>query len=155
AYAKSYKEAQMYFFPAYLAGLLPSLAAILPGISLRSAISVVPVANVSVAAREILVGRADPVMILLTFVVMVATALYFIRASALMLSREGIIVPAQEPAAEFLGGPALFPKRVIRWFALMWVVTFVVALNVPALGTFRRQLLFNEVVVMVGATILM
>jgi ABC-type Na+ efflux pump permease subunit/membrane protease YdiL (CAAX protease family) len=155
AYAKTYKEAQMYFFPVYLAGLLPSLAAILPGISLRSAIAVVPVANVSVAAREILMGRADPVMILLTVGVMVATALYFIRVSAFMLSREGIIVPAQEPAAEFLGGPMLFPKRVIRWFALMWVVIFVAALNVPALATFRRQLLFNEVVVMMGATFLM
>ncbi len=155
AYAKSYKEAQMYFFPVYLGSLLPSLASVMPGISLRSAIAAVPVANVSVAAREILMGRPDVLMMGVTFVVMVATAVYFMRASALMLSREDIIVPAHRAAAEFLGGPALFQKRVIRWFALMWVVTFVVALNVRALATFQRQLLFNELVVMLGGRLLM
>jgi sodium transport system permease protein len=155
AYAKSYKEAQMYFFPIYLLGLLPSLASMMPGISLRSAIVAVPVANVSVAAREILMGRSDPLMIVITFAVMAATAAGLMRASARMLSREDIILPAHKEAAEFLGGSALFQKRVLRWFALMWVVTFVVAANVPALATFRRQILFNEIVVMIGATILM
>jgi sodium transport system permease protein len=155
AYAKSYKEAQMYFFPVYLISLLPSLAAMMPGISLRSAIVAVPVANVSVAAREILMGGSDPAMIILTFAVMAATAGYLMRTSAQMLSREDLILPAHKEVAEFRGGPALFQKRVLRWFALMWVVTFVVAVNVPSLETFRRQLLFNEVVIMIGGTLLM
>jgi sodium transport system permease protein len=155
AYAKSYKESQMYFFPVYILSLIPSLASLMPGISLRSAIAFVPLANVSVAAREILMGRPDAVMIFVTFSVMVGTAAYLMRASARMLSREDLIVPAHSEPAEFLGGPALFQKRVLRWFALMWVVTFAVASNVPALATFRRQLLFNEIVVMVGAAFLM
>jgi sodium transport system permease protein len=155
AYAKSYKESQMYFFPVYLLSLLPSLAAVMPGIELRSAIVAVPVANVSVAAREILMGRADPAMIIITFGVMGITAGCLMRASARMLSREEIILPTHKEAAEFLGGPALFQKRVLRWFALMWVVTFIVALNIPALATFRRQLLFNEVLIMLGGTLLM
>jgi sodium transport system permease protein len=155
AYAKSYKEAQMYFFPVYLLSLLPSLASMMPGISLRSAIIAVPVANVSVAAREILMGRPDPLMIVLTFAVMTATASYLMRTSARMLSRENIILVTHKEPAEFLGGRALFQKRVLRWFALMWVVTFVVAVNVPALASFRRQLLFNEGVVMMGGTLLM
>src|SRR3989475_9213625 len=154
AYAKTYKEAQMYFFPVYLVSLIPTLASVMPGISLRSAIAFVPVANVSVAAREILMGRPDVIMILVTFGVMAATAAYLMRAAARMLSREDIIIPAHYEAAEFLGGPALFQKRVLRWFALMWVVTFAVAINVPALASFRRQLLFNEIVVMIGATLL-
>ena len=155
AYAKSYKEAQMYFFPVYLLSLLPSLASMMPGISLRSAIIAVPVANVSVAAREILMGRSDPLMIILTFAVMTATASYLMRASARMLSREDIILVAHREPAEFLGGQALFQKRVLRWFALMWTVTFVAAVNVPALASFRRQLLFNEGLVMIGGTLLM
>src|SRR2546423_1597321 len=67
AYAKSYKESQMYFFPVYLLSLIPSLASMMPGISLRSAIAFVPLANVSVAAREILMGRPDILMIAVTF----------------------------------------------------------------------------------------
>jgi sodium transport system permease protein len=155
AYAKSYKEAQMYFFPVYLVSFVPALASLMPGISLRSAIAFVPLANVSVAAREILMGRPDAIMILVTFGVMVATATWLMRTSARLLAREDIILRAHSEPAEFIGGVALFEKRVLRWFALMWVVTFAVAVNVPALATFRRQLLFNEVVVMVGATFLM
>src|SRR5437899_1263670 len=154
-YAKTYKEAQMYFFPVYLVSLIPTLASVMPGISLRSAIALVPVANVSVAAREILMGRPDVMMIGVTFAVMSITAAYLMRASARLLSRENIVVPAQYEAAEFLRGPALFQKRVLRWFALMWVVTFAVAINVPALATFRRQLLFHEIVLLIGAVLLM
>jgi len=155
AYAKSYKESQMYFFPVYLLSLIPSLASLMPGLSLRSAIAFVPLANVSVAAREIMVGRPDAPMIAVTFAVMVGTAVYLMRASARMLTREELIIPAHFEAAEFLGGPALFQKRVLRWFGLMWVVTFAVATNVPALATLRRQLIFNEIVVMLGAIVLM
>jgi sodium transport system permease protein len=155
AYAKSYKESQMYFFPVYLLSFIPSLASIMPGISLRSAIAFVPLANVSVAAHEIMTGRPDHPMIAVTFGVMVLTAIYFIRASARMLTREDLVIPAHVSASEFLGGPALFQKRVLRWFALMWVVTLAVAANIPALATFKRQLLFNEIVVMLGAIGLM
>jgi sodium transport system permease protein len=155
AYAKTYKESQMYFFPVYILGLIPSLASVMPGMSLRSVIALVPVANVSVAAREILMGRSDPLMIAVTFAVMVLAAAFLVRAAARMLSREDIIIPTHTQPAEFLGGPVLFQHRVLRWFALMWVVTFVAATNVPALSSFRRQLLFNEIAVMVGASLLM
>jgi membrane protease YdiL (CAAX protease family)/ABC-type transport system involved in multi-copper enzyme maturation permease subunit len=155
AYAKSYKEAQMYFFPVYLVSMIPSLASVMPGISLRSAIALVPLANVSVAAREILMGRPDAIMIFVTFAVMALTAVFLMRISARMLAREDLIIPSHSEPAEFLGGPALFQKRVLRWFALMWAVTFAAAANIPQLATFQRQLLFNEVVIMIGATLLM
>jgi membrane protease YdiL (CAAX protease family) len=145
----------MYFFPVYLISLLPSLASLMPGISLRSAIAFVPLANVSVAAREILMGRPDIAMIAVTFAVMVFTAGYVMRMSARMLTREDLVIPAHFEAAEFIGGPALFQKRVLRWFALMWVVTFAAAANIPALASLQRQLIFNEFVVMLGAAILM
>jgi hypothetical protein len=58
-HARSYKEAQSYFFPVFLLGMLPGLAALLPGVPLRSAIVLVPIANISVAVKEILVGTID------------------------------------------------------------------------------------------------
>src|SRR5262249_34131450 len=72
-----------------------------------------------------------------------------------LLSREDIILPAHSEPALFIGGPALFQKRVLRWFALMWVVTFAAATNVPMLAKFRPQIVFNEVVIMLGASVLM
>jgi membrane protease YdiL (CAAX protease family) len=155
AYARSYKEAQLFFFPVYMVSLIPSIASVLPGISLRSVIALVPIANVSVAAREILTGRADPPMIVVTFAVMSLTAVWLMRTSARMLTQENIILPAHVEAAEFVGGRPLFEKRILRWFALMWAVEFAVAANIPQLATLRRQLLFNELVIMLGAPLLM
>src|SRR6185436_1913791 len=118
-------------------------------------IAFVPLANVSVAAHEIMTGKPDMPMILVTFAVMMLLAGYLMRYSARLLAREDLIIPAHFEAAEFLGGPALFQKRVVRWFALMWAVTFAVAMNISTLATIQRQLIFNEIVVLLGGVLLM
>jgi len=155
AYAKTYKEAQLYFFPVYLVNLTISFAAVLPGVSLRSAIVIVPLANVSVAVREILVGKFDWPMIGLTFVAMAAAAVWTVRASARMLSQERLITSSEADVADFAGGPALFPKHVLRWYALLGVILFSVALNVPQMATLRRQVLFNDLVLFLAGPLLM
>ena len=155
AYAKTYKEAQLYFFPVYILSWVPALAGVLPGIALRSAIVLVPVANVSVAVREIMVGKFDWPMIAAVFAVMTLAAAWAIRASANMLSKESLITASEADAADFAGGPALFPKRVLRWYGVMGAALFAVALNVPQLATFRAQVLFNELVILLGASVLM
>jgi ABC-type Na+ efflux pump permease subunit/membrane protease YdiL (CAAX protease family) len=155
AYSKSYKEAQLYFLPVYLVSWAPALAGVLPGISLRSAIVVVPLANVSVAVREIMVGKFDWPMIFIVFAAMTAAAVWTVRAAARMLNQERLITVSESDAADLSGGPALFPKRVLRWYALLAVIMFVVAANVPQLATFRRQLLFNELLLFLGGSLLM
>ena len=155
AYAKTYKEAQLYFFPVYLVSLIPAAASFLPGVDLRSAIVLVPLANVSVAVREIMVGKFDWPMIAVTVVIMAAVAGWAIRVSARMLSTESLITASESDAADFAGGAALFQKRVLRWYAVMAAALFVVAANVPQLATFRGQLLFNEVGLFLGASLLM
>ncbi len=155
AYAKSFKEANLYFFPVYLIGIVLSLAALLPALTLRSAIVLVPIANVSVAARELLSGRPDMLMIVATLAVMVMTASWLMRTASRMLSREEIVVASHVAPELHSGGAELFSKRVLRWFAVMWALTFAAAANFPQLASLRRQLFFNEVVIMLGASVLM
>lgn len=155
AYAKSYKEAQLYFFPVYLISLIPGMAAVLPGISLRSAIVAVPVANVSVAVREVMVGKFDWPMIFVTFGVMALTAMVMLRASEKMLSRERLITASDSDAADLAGGAALFPKHVLRWYAVIGAILFAAAANVPQLATFRRQIVFNLLFLFLGGSLLM
>ncbi len=155
AYAKTYKEAQSYFFPIYLVCSFAALASVLPGVSLRSAIVIVPLANVSVAVRELMVGKYDWPMIFVTFAVMAAASAWMALGSTRMLSMERLITASEADAADLAGGPALFPKHVLRWYALMWAIIFAVAANVPQLAGFRRQLLFNELVIFLGGTVLM
>jgi sodium transport system permease protein len=147
AYAKSYKEAQLYFFPVFLLSLLPPMVAVLPGVSLRSIIALVPVANVSVAVREIMVGRFDWPMLGVVFVATLATSAWAVRHSARLLSNERLITASDTDAADLAGGPALFPRHVLRWYGIMAVVLFAVALNVPQLSSLRRQLAFNQLVI--------
>ncbi len=155
AYARSYKEAQLYFFPVYLISMVPALASVLPGVSLRSAIALVPLANISVAVREVMVGRYDWPMILLCFSAMAVTAGWAMWASTRMLSQERLITASESDAADLEGGPALFPKHVLRWYGLLGVVLLGVALNIPQLTTFRGQLLFNELALFLAGPLLM
>ncbi len=155
AYAKTYKEAQLYFFPVSLVCMIPSLAAVLPGISLRSAIAAVPIANVSVAVREIMVGKFDWPMIGVTLAVMTLAAGLTIRAAARMLTQEQLITANEMDAGVFTGGPSLFPGHVLRWFAVMGAVMFAAALNLPQLSTLQGQMIFNELVLFLGASMLM
>jgi sodium transport system permease protein len=155
AYAKSYKEAQLYFFPVYILSWVPALAGVLPGIALRSAIVLVPVANVSVAVREIMVGKFDWPMLASVFAVMTLAAAWAVRASAKMLSKESLITASEADAADLAGGAPLFSKHVLRWYAVMGAVLFAIAFNVPQLATFRAQILFNELVIFLAAALLM
>src|SRR5688572_5083049 len=79
AYARTYKEAQLHFFPLFMGSLIPALAAVLPGLKSRSIVAFIPLANVSVAAREVLTGRGDPLMIAVVAVVTGLTAAALIR----------------------------------------------------------------------------
>jgi sodium transport system permease protein len=155
AYAKTYKEAQLHFLPLYLGSLVPALAAVLPGLRSRSIVAFIPLANVSVAAREVLMGRPDPTMIFVTFLVMSLTAAALIRYSATLLAREDIVVSSQADQAVLAGGESLFQRRVFQWFAVMWAVMFAIAANIPQLQTLRAQLVFNEVGVFLAGSLLM
>ena len=155
AYARTYKEAQLHFFPLFMGSLVPALAAVLPGLKSRSIVAFVPLANVSVAAREVLTGRADPLMIGVTALVTGLTAFALIRYSARLLTREDIVVSAQQDQSILEGGEKLFQRRVFQWFAVMWAVTFAVAANVPALQTQRVQIVFNEVGIFFIGSLLM
>ena len=155
AYARTYKEAQLHFFPLFLGSLVPALAAVLPGLKSRSIVALVPLANVSVAAREILTGRPDPLMIAVTALVTSLTAAALIRYSAKLLTREDIVVPSQHEQSALEGGERLFQRRVFRWFAVMWAVTFALAANVPQLQTPRAQTLFTQLVIFFLCSLLM
>jgi len=128
--SKTYKEAQLLFAPVMLVSLAVAAIPVLPGIALRSAIVVVPIANLGVAAREILTGQYDWPLIAAAWAVTAAAAAVLARASVRALSAERLITASDIDAADLTGGPALFPRRVGRWFAVLWALLLVWQLNV-------------------------
>ncbi|MCP4663795.1 MAG: CPBP family intramembrane metalloprotease [bacterium] len=153
--AKTYKEFQLYFFPIFMVTALPACAAMMPGLGLRSVIAVVPVANISVAVREVLVGERDWMMLAVAWMVSMATAVVALRATMRALGTERLITASEIDRSEFLGGAEIFPRRVGRWFALMWVIIFMAVANVEQLTDLRSQVLFNLIVVFLGGSLLM
>ena len=154
-YARTYKEAQLYFFPVFLLGIVPTLAPFLPGLALRSAIVIVPVANLSVAVKEILIGTFDWPMIAAAWVVTAVAALWTSRLAVRALSTEKLITASEADSVDVRGGPALFPRHVLRWFAVMWALLLAIAVNMPAGTDIRVQLLVNLLGLFFGATVLM
>jgi sodium transport system permease protein len=154
-HAKTYKEAQLYFFPVFLLGMLPALAPMLPGVRLRSAIVLVPVANLAVAVKEVLTGAPDWPMTALAWLVTAGTALWVGLLAERTLSTERLISAGEVGLEEARGGPALFPRRVIRWFAALWAVLLAVALNLGENTDIRLQLAINLGVLFLGGSALM
>lgn len=153
-HARSYKEAQLSFFPVFLLGMLPSLAPLLPGVSLRSAIVLVPIAGIAVAAKEILVGVFDWPMLLLAWLVNTAAAALVARLSIRALSNERLISPVAAES-ELVPGPVAFQRKVLRNFAIMWALLLAVGVNISAEADVRVQIAVNLGVIFLGGILLM
>lgn len=153
--SKSYKEYQIYFFPLFLIFLVPSAAAALPGMDLRSAIALVPVAGVGVGVREIMVGEIDLAFLALAFASTAGAAALISRRTEQALSTERLISPSDTDEADLVGGPALFHRHVPRWFLGLWVVFFVVSLWFGDTLGIRGQVFVNLVVIFFGGSLLM
>jgi sodium transport system permease protein len=142
-YARTYREAQLHFMPLMLVTAVPALAATLPGLSLRSAIVVVPIANISVGVKEILVGRPDWPFLVVAWIVTAASAGWAMRLAVRTLSAERLIAPSVGGSFERPGVPALRPERIFTWFAMMWAIFLLVSLNTGPHLDIRLQLVLN------------
>lgn len=155
AYAKTYRETQLYLLPVFLGLMTLTAAGLLPGVSLRSLIAVVPVANVSVAVREIMVGHYDVPMLLVTCAAMLVAAFMLLRWSSRMLGMERLITSQDADEADLEGGAALFPKRVLLWFVGMWALIVIAPANVEAFTRLEGQWAFNMFAIFLGGSLLM
>jgi len=153
-YARNYKEAQMWFLPVLLVGLVPAFAPCLPGVPLRSAVALVPVANLALAAKEILIGSFDWPMIALSWLTTAAAAIWTANLGVRSLIQEKLITVSDTDAIDLAVGPRLFERRVLRWFALLWAALLLVN-NYTGTIDIRLQILVNLVGLFFGASCLM
>jgi len=59
SFAKSFKEAQAYLIPLMLLALTPGVMSLLPGIKFTNLLATVPLVNIVLLARQILLGAAE------------------------------------------------------------------------------------------------
>lgn len=153
--AKTYKEFQVSFLPVMLLLLVPCGASMLPGIDLRSAIVVVPLSNLAVAVREVLVGEIDWLFLSLTFLVSSAVAGLLVRWTLESLETERLVTATDVDEATFLGGEGLFRRHLPAWFGVFWATIFVAGTWYGESVGIRAQVAINVILVMGGGTFLM
>src|SRR5262249_49947604 len=91
SFARSFKEAQAYLIPLMVVALVPGGRGLLPGLTLSGPLTVVPLLNIVLLARDLLLGHAEP---LSAAVVVISTAVYAMLAVALaaqVFGAEGVL----------------------------------------------------------------
>jgi membrane protease YdiL (CAAX protease family) len=141
--------------PVFFVGLLPALAPFLPGAELRSAIVLIPVANIALAARDILIGTFDWPFIAAAWLVTAGAAAWTTRASVSALSSEEFLTSSSATGTGVSGGAAQFERDVLRWFVGLWAVFAIVNGYYPAGTDIRVQAAINILGLFFGTTLLM
>jgi sodium transport system permease protein len=77
------------------------------------------------------------------------------RLTERTLSTERLISQSDLDEADLVGGPALFPRHVLRWFGVMWVIFLIVSLWFGEDLGVRGQILVNLVFIFLGGSLLM
>lgn len=146
SFARSFKEAQAYLIPLMLVSLAPGVMGLLPGVRLEGMLTVTPLINIVLLARDLFEGKAETY---LAVVVVVSTLLYaagaialaarIFGAEAVLYSEQGgwsdlLRRPARSRPAPSVGG-ALFCLAAI--FLAGFVAGNFVALD-PDLSTVQR-----------------
>ncbi len=96
--ARSFREAQNYVSPFFMAIVLPAGAPSVPGIELDRVTQFIPIANVSLLFRELLMGDVRPDMAFFVFVSTATYALLALLLAAWMFQREDVVL-SQESVA--------------------------------------------------------
>jgi sodium transport system permease protein len=129
AYARTYREAQLFMTPVLLGMPLPALAPLLPDLPLQSAILAVPIANIAVAVRDALVGQVHLPAFAVAWLVTAGAAGWVMMRAVAALHDEAVIT-GDTTREEFTGGPDLFRMRVLRWFLVFWAVAILLQFNI-------------------------
>jgi sodium transport system permease protein len=90
-FAKSYKEAQSYIMPLLFLVIIPAIAAMLPGVELTPKLALVPILNVSLLCKELVIGTYhwNYIAIIFASTCVYASAALFIAIK--MFQRESVL----------------------------------------------------------------
>ena len=87
-YARTYKEAQGMISPMMIVTVFPSVAGMLPGVTLNYVTALVPILNVSLGAKEIISGTAETGPLVVTYISLIAFAFLALMASVRFFNQE-------------------------------------------------------------------
>ncbi|MEI8383662.1 MAG: ABC transporter permease subunit/CPBP intramembrane protease [Planctomycetota bacterium] len=91
SFARSFKEAQAYLIPVMLVSLAPSVICLLPGIEFNGWLSVIPLANIVLLARDVFDNRVIPIWALATLLSTVLYSAVALSAAARIFGTDAVL----------------------------------------------------------------
>ncbi len=132
SFARSFKEAQAYLIPLMLLSLAPGMLALLPGLKLEGSLSVTPLVNVVLLARDLFEGTATA---LAAVTVVISTLLYAsvaIAVAAQLFGAEAVLFNESGSWSDWLRRPryaseTLSLPRALLTLALLFPAHFLLS----------------------------
>ena len=137
SFARSFKEAQAYLIPLMLLSLAPGFVSVVPGLELGAWLSVTPLVNIVLLARDVLAGDVHP---LWSFVAVATTCLYAAAAlglAARIFGSDSILYGSQSSWNDLFRRPAR-PREQPTLAGAMMGLALIVPLYVVASGTLAQ-----------------
>ena len=106
SFARSFKEAQAYLIPVMLVSLAPGVLCLLPGIEMTGWMSVTPLVNIVILARDIFDGRAQSAWVLATLLSTVLYSAVALSAAAKIFGTDAVLYGSEGSWADLVRRPA-------------------------------------------------
>jgi sodium transport system permease protein len=145
AFAKDFKDGQNFLTPVYMLLALPAGVTMLQGIELNAWTAFVPVVNIALLIKALLIAEATTDLIFLSLLSSTAYAAMAVMLAARVFGREQVLLGGRESLRSLLGferqpGGTPTPVFVLTSFALVLVLAFYGSLLLSSAGTMATLL---------------
>jgi sodium transport system permease protein len=140
AFAKDFKDGQNFLTPVYMLLALPAGVTMLPGIELNGWTAFVPVVNIALLIKALLIAEATADLVFLVVISSTAYALLALLLAARVFEREQVLLGGRESIGSLLGferkaGAGPGPTFALTAFGIVLVLTFYGSLLLQRAGT--------------------
>ena len=137
SFAKSFKEAQVYLILIILLSLGPGLMAMAPGMSLNGFYAVVPMINILLLARDVILNDVQLLPAIVTVVSTLIYSYFALRWAAWIFGSDGILGGDHGSFAEMFQRPVKV-NRTVPIFATLFCLVLLFPINFASLGFLGR-----------------
>ena len=145
SFARSFKEAQAYLIPLMLASLAPGIMAMMPGLTLDGVLTVLPLVNIVLMARDLFEGGVD----LMTGTIVVLTTLLYALAALSLAARvfgaESVLYSEQSSWSDLMRRPDE-PQSAASISAVLWCLALMVPIQFSLIALLRSLGAINPLV---------
>ena len=145
AFAKDFKDGQNFLTPVYMLLAMPAGVTMLRGIELNAWTAFVPVVNIALLIKALLISEAAPDLIFLSLLSSTAYAALAVMLAARVFAREQVLLGGRDSLRALLGferqtGGTPTPAFALTAFALVLVLAFYGSLLLQSAGTIATLL---------------